>query len=175
MGNQNQFYLRVRITRRETYADVLSGALNGRSVRRVCERVAAVGRNGFAASVASGATDEVERHIVRAMFEGQFRQLMVTLIDKHWLDHVQLVVPILRLRLEREVRRILVRGVVPQGKLDRTAVHTRVFAVVARVVGEPGDTTEELPVDGCRALRVTVGLVEEDGPSRAAPVGHLLW
>ena len=83
------------------------------------------------------------------------------------------MVSISRLSLEREVSGVLVRGVVPQSELDCSAVHSRVKAVGTGEALEPGDTTEKLTLNGGRTLRVTVGLVEENGTTRTASVGHL--
>ena len=64
-------------------------------------------------------------------------------------------------------------SVVPEGELDCTAVDTGAEAVGTCKAVEPGDTSKELAIDGGRALRVGVGLVKEDGATRATTVGHL--
>lgn len=76
--------------------------------------------------------------------------------------HLQYVVSILRLRLEREVRRVLVWGVVPQRELHSATVDTRALTVRASEIVHPGDASEELALNGRRALRGAVGLVQED-------------
>ncbi len=69
------------------------------------------------------------------------------------------MMPVLRLRLKRKVRRILHRSVVPQSKLDRTAVHARAQAVGTAEPVEPGDASVELALDRAGAARVGVALV----------------
>lgn len=83
------------------------------------------------------------------------------------------MVTVLGLGLEREVRSVLVRGVVPQGELDCSAVHARILAVGPVEASEPGNAAQELTLDGGRALRSTVGLVKEDGAAGATVVAHL--
>ncbi len=87
--------------------------------------------------------------------------------------YLQLVVSVLRLRFESEVRGILVRRVVPKSELDGAAVDTRALAVRASKAINPGNTAEELALDSGRTLRGAVSLVQEDWVSRAAVVGHL--
>lgn len=95
-------------------------------------------------------------------------------ISTGWKEqYAQLVVSVRRLSLKGEIRRVLVGGVVPQGELDSTAINTRVLAVGTSEAGEPGNSSKKLTVDGSRALRGTVSLVEEDGATGATSVGHL--
>lgn len=77
------------------------------------------------------------------------------------------------LRLEREVRRVLVWRIVPQRKFNDTAVDARAQAVSTGESIEPGDTAEELTVDSGWTLRGTVGLIQEDWASGTTIVGHL--
>jgi hypothetical protein len=84
------------------------------------------------------------------------------------------MVTVLRLRLEGEVRRVLVRGVIPERELDGTTVNTRVLAVGSRKASEPSNTAEELTLDGGRTLGVTIRLVQKDGTAGATVVSHLL-
>lgn len=78
-----------------------------------------------------------------------------------------------RLGLEGKVRSILVRGIVTESELYRTAIHAVPLAVCAREAVKPSNATEELTLDGGRALRVAVCFVEEDGVTGLAVVGHL--
>lgn len=83
------------------------------------------------------------------------------------------MVSVRRLRLESEIRGVLVRGVVPKSELDGAAVDTRAFAICACKTINPGNTAEKLALDSGRALRGAVSLVQEDWVARAAVVGHL--
>ena len=78
-----------------------------------------------------------------------------------------------RVGLKGEVGSVLVGSVVPQSEFDSTAVHSGAQAVSTGEAIEPGDTAEELSLDGAGALEVGVTLVQENGVTRAAAVGHL--
>lgn len=78
-----------------------------------------------------------------------------------------------RVGLKGEVGSVLVGCVVPQGELNCTTVDTRAQAVGTGESVEPGNSTKELTLDGTRAPRVGVALVQEYWVSRATAVDHL--
>lgn len=83
------------------------------------------------------------------------------------------MVSVCLLSLEREVGGVLVRGVVPQRELHGATVNTGALAVVTSEAINPGDTAQELTLDGTGALRVGMVFVQEDWVSGSTPVGHL--
>jgi hypothetical protein len=83
------------------------------------------------------------------------------------------VVAVLALRQKIKVRLILVRCIISQRKLDGATVDATVLAVRAFEAIEPGDTSEELALNCCRALRCVGSQTLEDRFARAAIVGHL--
>ena len=80
---------------------------------------------------------------------------------------------VLRLRLEGEVRRVLVGCVASQSELDGTTVNARAQAVRTTEAIKPGDTAKEMALDGSGTLGSRIGFIEKDWSARATVVGHL--